>query len=156
MSSILRRAGSKLGRLIARAADPGVLAGQAQIYAKNVAGTTQLFGMDGAGVVAQLTPITAYRYRQVAVSGALTTSDEIVVVAGNIGAVTLTLPAAAALPAGQRFCVKDGDGTAAQYPVTIAPAGGDAIDGDAGGVTIAIPYGSLDLVADGVSAWRII
>lgn len=54
MSSILRRAGSKLGRLIARAADPAVVAGQAQLYAKTVSGVAQLFAMAGDGTVAQL------------------------------------------------------------------------------------------------------
>lgn len=54
MSSIFRRAGSKLGKLIARAADPGVVAGQAQIYAKSVSGVTQFFAMSGDGTVTQV------------------------------------------------------------------------------------------------------
>lgn len=54
MSAILRRAGSKLGKLIARAADPATVAGQAQIYAKTVSGVAQLFAMAGDGTVAQL------------------------------------------------------------------------------------------------------
>ena len=56
MSSLIRRAGSKLARLIARGADPGVVAAAAQIYAKDVAGTTQLFAEAGDGTVSQLTP----------------------------------------------------------------------------------------------------
>jgi hypothetical protein len=54
MSAILRRAGSKLGKLIARAADPAVVAGRAQIYAKTVSGVAQFFAMAGDGTVTQV------------------------------------------------------------------------------------------------------
>lgn len=54
MSSIIRRAGSKLGRLIARVADPVAATGRAQIYAKDVTGVTQLFAMSGDGTVTQV------------------------------------------------------------------------------------------------------
>lgn len=56
MSSILRRAGTKLGRWLARAADPASAVGEVQVYAKTVNGVTQLFAMDDAGVAYQLTP----------------------------------------------------------------------------------------------------
>lgn len=59
MSSLVRRAGSKLARLIARGADPSVVAGAAQIYAKTVSGTAQLFAEAGDGTVSQLTPVAA-------------------------------------------------------------------------------------------------
>lgn len=66
MSSILRRAGAKLGRLIARAADPTPVAGRAQIYAKTVSGIAQFFAMAGDGTITQVSspsvPQTYPRY----------------------------------------------------------------------------------------------
>ena len=59
MSSLVRRAGSKLARLIARTADPAAVVGQAQLYAKTVSGTAQLFAEAGDGTVSQLTPVAA-------------------------------------------------------------------------------------------------
>lgn len=59
MSSLVRRAGSKLAKLIARATDPGVAAGQAQVYAKAVSGVAQLFAMAGDGSTTQLSSVSA-------------------------------------------------------------------------------------------------
>lgn len=59
MSSIVRRAGTKLAKLLARAADPAVAAGQAQIYAKAVSGVAQLFAMAGDGSTTQLSSVSS-------------------------------------------------------------------------------------------------
>jgi len=59
MSSILRRAGTKLGKLIARGTDPGAVSGQAQIYAKVVSGVAQLFAMAGDGSTTQLSSVSS-------------------------------------------------------------------------------------------------
>lgn len=82
MSSILRRAGSKLGRLIARAADPGALAGRAQIYAKTVSGVAQLFAMAGDGTITQVSspsmPQTYPRYPFPAIINSTSSSKTLV------------------------------------------------------------------------------
>ena len=54
MSSVLRRSGSKLSRILARAADPGAVASQAQLYAKTLSAVAQLFARSSGGIVHQL------------------------------------------------------------------------------------------------------
>jgi len=94
-------------------------------------------------------------YRETAISTALLTTDDVLVVTGAAGAVTISLPAANTVLAGQRFTIKDGDGASVSQPITIDPAGADTIDGDTSAV-IKLPFGSLDLCSNGVAAWRII
>lgn len=55
MSSIARRAATKLVRIIARAADPPTESGRALTYSKLVNGVAQLFGRSSGGIVHQLT-----------------------------------------------------------------------------------------------------
>jgi hypothetical protein len=153
--SITRRAGAEILRLIESASDPAAVADRVLVYVKDFAAVSQVFARASDGTVYQITPNTAYRYRELAATGPALITDEILVVAGNAAAVTVTLPLAAAVPAGQRLCVKDGSGTAVSKPVTLARAGADLIDGQTSAI-VAIAYGSLDLVSDGVSAWRII
>lgn len=59
MSSIVRRAGSKLLRLIELAADPAAEPDRVLVYPKDVAGVSQLFARSDNGVVHQLTPTAA-------------------------------------------------------------------------------------------------
>lgn len=54
--SIIRRGGAHILKLIESGADPAVIADHVQVYSKDDAGTAQLFAMDGAGAVYQLTP----------------------------------------------------------------------------------------------------
>jgi hypothetical protein len=155
MASLFRRAGAELLKLIESSTDPAAVANRAFLYAKDFAAVSQIFARASDGTIYQITPNAAYRYRELAASGNALITDEILVVAGNAAAVTVTLPLAAAVPAGQRLCVKDGSGTANTKPLTVARAGADLIDGETSAI-VTIPYGSLDLVSDGVSAWRII
>jgi hypothetical protein len=54
MTSVLRRPGSKLGRILARAADPATTTNQ-QLYSKLVSAVAELFSRSSAGLVRQLT-----------------------------------------------------------------------------------------------------
>lgn len=54
MSSIVRRAGSKLAKMIQRTADPSPVSGSAQLYSKDVSGVTKMFVMDSAGTPLQV------------------------------------------------------------------------------------------------------
>ena len=56
MASIARRAASALAKYIFSAADPANEAGRIIVYAKAVAGVTQLFAISSDGTVTQLTP----------------------------------------------------------------------------------------------------
>lgn len=94
-------------------------------------------------------------YREIAVSGAVLATDEVVVVTGYATTIALSLPSAATVIAGRRFTIKDGQGDAASLPITVTANGADTIDGD-NAVVIQLAYGSIDLVADGVSAWFIV
>ena len=58
MSSIARRAGSKLLSLLASGADPAAVVGRVQTYVKSVSGTAQLFARAGDGTISQLTPVS--------------------------------------------------------------------------------------------------
>lgn len=60
MSSIVRRAGSKLLRLLARALDPGGTANEVKVYGKDVAGITELFAQTSGSTVNQLTPVSQF------------------------------------------------------------------------------------------------
>lgn len=57
MSSIVRRAGTKLATFLARLADPGAVAGRVQVYSKIASGIAQLYARSGDGTVWQLTPV---------------------------------------------------------------------------------------------------
>src|SRR5574341_66708 len=56
MTSIIRRGGSQILKLIESGADPALIADAVQLYAKDDGGTAQLFAEDGAGTIYQLTP----------------------------------------------------------------------------------------------------
>ena len=62
--------------------------------------------------------------------------------------ITLTLPAASGLLNGQTFVIKDEGGAAHTYPVTIACAGSDVIDGG-NEVVLESPYAALMLYCNG-------
>lgn len=51
MTSLFRRAGTQIARLLTSAADPGGAAGQMQVYTKVVSGQNQLYCQDSAGTV---------------------------------------------------------------------------------------------------------
>lgn len=98
---------------------------------------------------------TPLAYRETAISTVLTAADEVLAVVGSAAGVTVTLPAANAVPAGQRFTIKDGSGAAVSQPIAVTPAGADTIDGQAS-ATIQLAFGSLDVISNGAAAWRVI
>lgn len=69
------------------------------------------------------------------------------------GAVTVTLPAASAVPANDvYFVLKDESGAAGSNNITISRAGSDTIDG-ATSYVISTNYGKVALYSDGASKW---
>jgi len=82
-------------------------------------------------------------------------TDGTLVVTGNVTPVTISLTPATTATAGHRYAIKDGDGTSATLPITVAANGTDTIDGGSSTI-INLAFGSLDLVSNGVSAWRIL
>jgi hypothetical protein len=87
-------------------------------------------------------------------STSVASTTDLMLVQGNTGAVTLTLPAANAVVSGRRIVIKDG-GLAATYNITITAAGTDTIDGAASQV-LATSYGSVTVVSDGSSKWYLL
>ena len=59
MSSIGRRAGSKLFEFIRRTSDPGQSVKRVKLYGKEDNGVTQLFAQDSSGAAHQLTPASS-------------------------------------------------------------------------------------------------
>ena len=68
--------------------------------------------------------------------------------------ITLTLPAATNLLNGQTFVIKDEGGAAHTYPVTIACAGDDVVDGT-NQVVLESPYASIQIYCNGIGKYFI-
>lgn len=79
----------------------------------------------------------------------------IIQVNSGSGPRTITLPSANAVSNGRYYVIADVTGNAAANNITIARAGADTIDG-ATSATIAVNYGSVELVSDGSSKWKTI
>jgi hypothetical protein len=62
--------------------------------------------------------------------------------------ITLTLPAATGLLNGQTYVIKDEGGAANTYPITVACAGSDTIDGQ-NSVILESPYASIQIYCNG-------
>ncbi len=77
-------------------------------------------------------------------------SDEYVVV--SVTAKTLTLPAAASVPAG--WTVLIGVTANGTVSTTVARHSGDTIGGAAGNLTVTSTTGQVRLISDGVSNWE--
>jgi len=82
------------------------------------------------------------------VSGNITINHWVVEM--NAAGITLTLPAASAVPRGKQVIVKDVFGSPANG---VGPTGVDTIDG-APGPILTGPNGAIRLYSDGVSDWR--
>ena len=87
--------------------------------------------------------------RSVTASGAIVSSDVIVVVDATAGAVSIALPAAA-ISRGRVLYIKKIDATA--NTVTLDPIGAETIDGAATKAT-AVQYYSFTIVCDGSGWW---
>lgn len=105
----------------------------------------------GKGVVTAITGA----YLEISASQAITVVNKQIVVKGNSAPVTVTLPLASTVPAGQGFTIKDGAGTAVTYNLTVARAGADVIDGATSQIMTA-NWSSISIVSDGVSAWYLV
>ena len=68
--------------------------------------------------------------------------------------ITLTLPAANTLLNGQTYVIKDEGGALNTYPVTIACAGSDTIDGQ-NSIVLESPYASVQLYCNGINKFFI-
>jgi len=90
--------------------------------------------------------------RIVAVSGPVTTSDNILLVQ-HAAPVTLTLPTGAT--ADQWFVIKDFDGDATANNITIATAGGDTIDLSSA-YTLDVDFMSVTIGCDGAGRYFVI
>jgi phage portal protein BeeE len=70
---------------------------------------------------------------------------------------TATLPAASGYNAGQMLVVKDGSGACSPLiTITVAPNGGDTIDGAASLIPLMTALDCAILISDGVSNWHVI
>jgi hypothetical protein len=85
--------------------------------------------------------------------------DRVIDVTVLTAARVITLPAANAYPAGQRFTLYDQAGQcSAANTLRLAPAGTDLINGAASPAiaTLNAPYGYIGVVSDGVSRWTVV
>lgn len=76
-------------------------------------------------------------------------------VTSTSSSITVTMPLAASVTAGRLFVIKDFSGNSETYPITIAAAGSDVIDG-ALTVDLDSNFGAKFLVSDGNSTWSAI
>jgi hypothetical protein len=85
-----------------------------------------------------------------------TFGDSLIAFTSLSAARTVTLPAAAAYPAGKRLTIADESGNcSANFTIAILRAGADTINGGAN-AAIAMAFGYLALESDGASKWTIL
>jgi hypothetical protein len=85
-----------------------------------------------------------------------TFGDSLIAFTSLSAARTVTLPAAAAYPAGKRLTIADESGNcSANFTIAIQRAGADTINGGAN-AAIAMAFGYLALESDGASKWTIL
>lgn len=77
-------------------------------------------------------------------------NEDLVLVNTAGGPVTITLPASRPAGARKAITIVDVGGAAATNPVTVAPAGADVVNGNAG-LTLDVNYGQLKVYDSGVS-----
>ncbi len=99
--------------------------------------------------------------QRTAVAGAPYTAlstDRIVAYTAISAAETVTLPAAAAFPVGERLLIVDESGACSTTnTITVTPAGTDKVSGLSSSTPVAIniPYGFLALESNGSNAWTV-
>lgn len=106
----------------------------------------------------QLVPINSPRWRLrvppvVTGSTVIAAPNQLVRVDPTAGALTITLPTVKG-NRGLTMMVKNV--TTSVNVITIAPAAGETVEGNAGSITIAAGRGSAELVADGTSDWMLV
>jgi hypothetical protein len=86
-----------------------------------------------------------------------TATDRAVVYTSLTASRTVTLPAASSLNAGQSIVIKDGSGACTPLvTITVAPNGGDTIDGAASLLPLITAYDATILMSDGTSGWHVV
>jgi hypothetical protein len=91
-------------------------------------------------------------YRSVSSTTTLDETDNLVDGNATGGAFTITLPAAADIPAGRAITVVKVD--ASGNAVSVARAGSDTINGAATNISISTQWAGKRFISNGVSAWR--
>ena len=82
-------------------------------------------------------------------------TDRIVAYTSLSAAQTVTLPAAASFPVGERLLIIDETGACSTTnTITVTRAGTDTINGQTS-LAINVPYGFLALESNGVGAWAV-
>lgn len=83
-----------------------------------------------------------------------TSTDYLISITGESANVNINLPVAMDVPIGTEYVIKDTDGLATTYNLTVVASGGGTIDG---GNTVIFDtnYQSITIVSDGASGWRI-
>ena len=122
------------------------------IYYKNSSGTDVQI-TNGSAIAAVGSGVWTYSAPSSYPYSVVTGDTQKVLGVDPSSAKTLNLPAATNV---MFFAIKDITGTAATNNITVAPNGGDSIEGVAGNYTINEGYASRMLMSDGVSAWHII
>jgi hypothetical protein len=119
--------------------------------------TTKYLALDSSNNViltSSAAPGIETRNRRV-VSGDTTLAvDDYYIGINAAGNVKITLIAAASLPNGQTFTIKDEGGTAAAHSFTVSASAGETIDG-VGEITIPSSFASVSIYTDGASKYFI-
>lgn len=156
MSGRVRRASAKILDLIKQTANAALVANRHRTFVKDdPLGTTQMFSVADSSQVTQLTPnFLDATGPVISVSGTPLRIKQLAKVNPALAfGLIVTLPAIIADYRGLPVAVKNV--TAFVSPIFVRPVGGDTIDG-AASVTIAVGFGSVLVVADGVSNWNVV
>lgn len=110
----------------------------------------------GASVITSAASLETVATNEFSADVTIAPSDAYVVLNMDMSAARqVTLPLASAVAAGRIYVIKDATGQAETNTLTVAKQGSDTIDG-ATSQTITSNYGSIFVVGDGSSKWRII
>lgn len=110
----------------------------------------------GGSVVSVPTSTDSFEYTTANNDLTIDPSDTFVVIAlDTTSSRTVTLPLASAVATGRIYVLKDATGDSNTNPASFEAAGSDLIDGEAT-QTLQSDYGSIMVIGDGVSNWRII
>ena len=109
----------------------------------------------GGSVVTSAGALQTVEIQGVAGNVTILPSDTFVFLTVNTAASRIiTLPLASGVASGRVYIIKDITGTANTYPITVAAAGSDTIDGAATSVYDS-NFGSFWVVGDGATSWYI-
>ena len=119
-----------------------------------VSGAVVATGFEGAG--SGVTGVYKTAYNSFSSSFDVSASYDVVGVNSSGSVITASLPLASSTEQGKRFTIKDITGSAGTNNIAVEPTGSDAVDGSTSGVAIAVDYGSVTVMSDGVGAYYIV